>query len=89
MATKISTTDLRNYDTTFEDIAVGSMFTEPECTTPYIKMPIFQIVVPASIDEVVSAEQEEYNAITLDGEPYWYDDSDEVTPIDNIAITIR
>jgi hypothetical protein len=90
MSTKILTTDLRHNEITFKDIAVGSMFTEPEeCIIPYIKMPIFKIVVPKPIEEVMSVEQKEYNAITLDGEPYWFGDNIEVNPISEISIIMK
>lgn len=90
MTTKINTTDLRQNETTFEDIAVGSMFTEPECDTPYIKMPEFKIITP-NVKEIGPCADEDitYNTITLDGEPYWFDYGDEVTPIKEISITMK
>ena len=88
--TKIKTDDLRTTKNTFENISIGSMFTEPECSTPYLKVDIFKLVLPCKEDiSPIEDSDYTYNAITLDGEPYWFDEDDEVDPIDEISITMK
>lgn len=91
MMTKIQTTDSRTANLTFEDIPNGSMFTEREYTKPYIKMPIFTIVNMEYRDneEIVPQEEEEFNAIDLYGDPYWFDYDHEVESINEISITMK
>ena len=91
MATKIQTTDSRTANLTFEDIPNGSMFTEKEFDKPYIKMPIFTLVNMAHRydEEIVPQEEEEFNAIDLYGDPYWFDEDNEVESVNEIYITIK
>ena len=89
--TKIQTTDSRTVNLTFEDISIGSMFTEKEYTKPYIKMPIFTIVNMEYRDneEIVPQEEEEFNAEDLYGAPYWFDYDHEVESVNEIYITMK
>ena len=89
--TKIQTTDSRTANLIFEDIPNGSMFTEKDYEKPYIKMPIFTLVDMAHRDneEIVLQEEEEFNAIDLYGNPYWFDYDNEVENINEIFITIK
>ena len=91
MKTKIQTTDSRTANLTFEDIANGSMFTEKDFGTPYIKMPIFTLVDMEHRDneEIMPQEEEEFNAVDLYGNPYWFDYDNEVENINEIFITIK
>ena len=91
MATKIQTTDSRTANLTFEDIANGSMFTEKDYGKPYIKMPIFTLVDMAHRDneEIAPQDEEEFNAIDLYGNPYWFDEDNEVENINEMCITIK
>lgn len=89
--TKISTTDSRATNLTFEDISIGSMFTEKEYEKPYIKMPIFTIVNMEyrENEEIMPQEEEEFNAVDLYGEPYWFDYDHEVESVNEIYITMK
>ena len=89
--TKISTTDSRTANLTFEDISIGSMFTEKEYEKPYIKMPIFTLVNMEyrENEEIVPQEEEEFNAVDLYGEPYWFAYDDEVESVNEIYITMK
>ena len=91
MTTKIQTTDSRTANLTFEDIHIGSMFTEKDYGKPYIKMPIFTLVDMAHRDneEIVPQEEEEFNAIDLYGDSYWFDYDSEVENINEIYITLK
>ena len=91
MMTKIQTTDSRTANLTFEDITVGSMFTEKDYGKPYIKMPIFTLVDMAHRDneEIAPQDEEEFNAIDLYGNPYWFDEDNEVENINEMCITIK
>ena len=91
MATKIQTTDSRTANLTFEDIPNGSMFTEKDYGKPYIKMPIFTLVDMAHRDneEIAPQDEEEFNAIDLYGNPYWFDEDNEVENINEMCITIK
>jgi hypothetical protein len=91
MRTKIQTTDSRTANLTFEDIENGSMFTEKEFEKPYIKMPIFTLVDMAHRydEEIVPQEEEEFNAIDLYGDPYWFDEDSEVESVNEISITMK
>lgn len=87
MITKIQTTDSRTANLTFEDISIGSMFTEK----PYIKMPIFTLVDMAHRDneEIAPQDEEEFNAIDLYGNTYWFDYDNEVENINEIYVTMK
>lgn len=85
MMTKIQTTDSRTANLTFEDITVGSMFTEKDYGKPYIKMPIFTLVD----EEIAPQDEEEFNAIDLYGNSYWFDEDNEVENINEMCITIK
>ena len=89
--TKIQTTDSRTANLTFEDISIGSMFTEKEYEQPYIKMPIFSLVDMAHRDneEIVPQEEEEFNAVDLYGDAYWFDYDCEVESVNEIYITMK
>lgn len=89
--TKISTTDSRTANLTFEDISIGSMFTEKEYEKPYIKMPIFTLVNMEyrENEEIVPQEEEEFNAVDLYGDPYWFDYDHEVESVNEISITMK
>lgn len=89
--TKISTTDSRATNLTFEDIENGSMFTEKDFDKPYIKMPIFTIVNMEYRDneEIVPQEEEEFNAVDLYGDAYWFDYDCEVESVNEIYITMK
>ena len=89
--TKISTTDSRTANLTFEDISIGSMFTEKEYEKPYIKMPIFTLVNMEyrENEEIVPQEEEEFNAVDLYGDPYWFDYDHEVESVNEIYITMK
>lgn len=91
MMTKIQTTDSRTANLTFEDIANGSMFTEKDYGKPYVKMPIFTLVDMAHRydEEIVPQEEEEFNAIDLYGNCYWFDEDNEVENINEMCITIK
>ena len=93
MATKIQTTDSRTANLTFEDIPNGSMFTEKDFDKPYIKMPIFTLVDMAHRDneEIMphQEEEEEFNAIDLYGDPYWFDEDSEVESVNEIYVMIK
>lgn len=91
MATKISTTDLRNTDIEFEDISNGTMFTVDGYPTPYIKMPIFYVLNEEEGDIVALSEVEDnkFNAIDLCGERYWFDEDNIIHPIEKISITMK
>ena len=91
MTTKIQTTDLRTANLTFEDIPNGSMFTEKEFEKPYIKMPIFTLVNMEHRDneEITPQEEEEFNAVDLYGDPYWFDYDLEVESVNEISITMK
>jgi hypothetical protein len=93
MRTKIQTTDSRTANLTFEDIPNGSMFTEKDFDKPYIKMPIFTLVDMAHrYDEEImphQEEEEEFNAIDLYGDPYWFDEDSEVESVNEISITMK
>ena len=88
--TKISTSDSRTANLTFEDIPNGAMFTEKDCGKPYIKMPIFTLVDMAHRDdEEIVPQEEEFNAINLYGEPLWFDYDEEVESVNEIHITMK
>ena len=89
--TKIQTTDSRTANLTFEDIPNGSMFTEKEYEKPYIKMPIFTLVNMEyrENEEIVPQEEEEFNAVDLYGDPYWFDYDHEVESVNEIYITMK
>ena len=88
--TKIRTTDSRNPNLIFEDIAIGSMFTDKDHETPFIKMPIFTMVnMEYSEAKITSQEIEEYNAIDLYGTPHWFEYDHEVESVNEIHITIK
>lgn len=93
MSTKISIADSRTTSLTFEDIPNGSMFTEKDFEKPYIKMPIFTLVDMAHRDneEIMphQEEEEEFNAIDLYGDPYWFDEDSEVESVNEISITMK
>ena len=89
--TKISTTDSRTANLIFKDISNGSMFTEKECKKLFIKMPIFTLVDMAHRDneEIVSQEEEEFNAVDLYGNSYWFDYDHKVESVNEIYITMK
>ena len=88
--TKIQTTDSRTANLTFEDITNGSMFTEKEYEKPYIKMPIFTLVNMEYRDnEEIVSQEEEFNAIDLYGDAYWFDYDHEVESVNEIYITMK
>lgn len=91
MATKISTTDLRNTDIEFEDVSNGTMFTTDGYPTPYIKMPIFYVLNEEESDIIALSENEDnkFNAIDLCGEKYWFDEDSIIHPIEKISITMK
>ena len=91
MITKIQTTDSRTTNLTFEDIANGSMFTEKDYGKPYIKMPIFTLVDVAHRDneEIVPQEEEEFNAVDLYGNSYWFDYDHEVESVNEIYVNLK
>ena len=91
MATKISTTDLRNTDIEFEDISNGTMFTRDDYSAPYIKMPIFYVLDEEEGDIVALSEVEDnkFNAIDLYGDRYWFDPDDKIHPIEKLSITMK
>lgn len=83
METKVKFNDYRkNTNPTFEDIAVGSMFTEVEGEVIYIKKEEF--LVDKGKDECY------HNAIDIrDGEFVSFGYDEEVHPIQEIEITIK
>lgn len=85
MRTKIQTTDSRTANLTFEDVPIGSMFTEKDYEKPYIKMPIFTLVN----EDIIPQDEEEFNAIDLYGDPYWFDEDSEVESVNEISITMK
>lgn len=88
--TKIQTTDSRTANLTFEDVPNGSMFTDKDYDRLYIKMPIFALVDMARRDnEEIIPQEEEFNAISLRGTPYWFDYDHEVESVNEIYITIK
>lgn len=90
--TKIQVSDLRTTNLTFEDIPNGSMFTSKDSNRPYIKMPIFTLVNMAHRydEEIVSQEEEEeFNAVGLNGMPHWFDSDCEIESIKEIYITMK
>lgn len=89
--TKIQTTDSRTANLTFEDISNGSMFTDKDFDRPYIKMPIFTLVDMAHRDneEIMPQEEEEFNAVGLNGMPHWFDYDYEVESVNEIYITMK
>lgn len=91
MRTKIQTTDSRTANLIFEGIANGSMFTEKDYEKPYIKMPIFTLVDMAHRDneEIIPQEEEEFNAVDLYGNSYWFDYDHEVENVNEIYITMK
>lgn len=93
MRTKIQTTDSRTANLIFEDILNGSMFTLKDFEEPYIKMPIFTLVDMAHRDneEIMpqEEEEEEFNAVDLYGNPYWFDYDNEVESVNEIYITMK
>lgn len=91
MITKIQTTDSRITNLTFEDISIGSMFTEKDYGKPYIKMPIFTLVDMAHRDneEIAPQDEEEFNAVDLYGNTYWFDEDNEVENINEIYVNIK
>lgn len=81
--TKMQTTDLRFTNLHFEDIPIGEMFTQKGNQKPYIKIPIVALVTKP-------IEEEEYNAIYLPtGELTWFDEDEEVAPIQELDIIIK
>lgn len=91
MSTKIQTTDSRTTNLTFEDISNGSMFTDKDYDRPYIKMPIFTLVNMEYREngEIAPQEEEEFNAVDLYGNSYWFDYDHEVESINEIYITMK
>ena len=91
MATKIQTTDSRTANLTFEDVPNGSMFTDKDYDKPYIKMPIFTLVDMAHRydEEIVPQDEEEFNAVDLYGNPYWFDEDNEVESVNEISIIMK
>ena len=92
MITKIQTTDSRPATLTFEDIPNGSMFTEKDYEKPYIKMPIFTLVDMAhryDEESIMPQDEEEFNAVDLYGNQYWFDYDNEVENINEIYITMK
>lgn len=90
--TKIQTTDSRTANLTFEDIPNGSMFTDKDFDRPYIKMPIFTLVDIAHRDNeeiMPQEEEEEFNAVGLNGMPHWFDYDHEVESVNEIYITMK
>ena len=88
--TKIQTTDSRTANLTFEDIPNGSMFTDKDFDRPYIKMPIFTLVNMAHRDnEEIMPQEEEFNAVGLNGMPHWFDYDHEVESVNEIFITMK
>lgn len=88
--TKIQTTDSRTANLTFEDIPNGSMFTEKDFGNPYIKMSIFTLVdITHRDNEETISQEEEFNAVGLDGTPYWFDYDCEVESVNEIYITMK
>ena len=64
--------------------------TEKEYEKPYIKMPIFTLVNMEYRDnEEIVPQEEEFNAIDLYGDPYWFDYDHEVENINEICITMK
>lgn len=91
MTTNIKTNDIRK-DTapTFEDIEVGSMFTEPDGEIIFIKLNEIQIHYYGNVkQDVVANEEGVYNAITLDSDFETFSDDEEVQPIQELEITIK
>ena len=91
MATKIEISDIRKNTTpTFEDIKVGSMFTEPNGEIIFIKLDEIQIHYYGNVEQdIIPNEEAVYNAITLDGDFETFSDDEEVTPIQKIEIVIE
>ena len=89
--TKIVTSDLRTTNLTFEDIPNGSMFTDKDFDRPYIKMPIFTLVDVAHRydEEIAPQDEEEFNAVGLNGMPHWFDYDHEVESVNEISITMK
>jgi hypothetical protein len=66
------------------------MFTEEDSDHPYIKMPIFTLVDIAHRDnEETISQEEEFNAVELDGTPHWFDYDCEVESVNEIYITMK
>ena len=91
MTTRIEVNDIRKDTTpTFEDIKIGSMFTEPEGKIIFIKLNEIQIHYYGNVEQdIVANEEKVYNAITLDGDFETFGDDEEVTPIQEIEIVIE
>ena len=78
--TQITTKDNRkNYNPTFEDIKEGTMFTEPQSEIIYIKTAVLKN----------EENNTTTNALDIDGDTHWFDDYEEVEPIQEIEITIK
>ena len=77
--TQIKTNDnRRNYAPTFADIEEGVMFTEPDSELIFIKTAVLK-----------NEKGTTTNAIDLDGDISWFNDYEEVHPIQEIEITIK
>lgn len=80
MHTRVITSDLRKQTVpTFEDVSIGSIFTEPDSTNIYIKMR------KCKCDDLALA----FNAVCLDGDTAWFYDDEEIEFVKEIAITIN
>lgn len=86
METKVKFNDNRkSTHPTFEDIVVGSMFTEVDGEIIYIKIDKAQIHYYN--EDIID---DEINAIDIrDGEFVSFDDDEEIHPIQEIEITIK
>ena len=63
---------------TFGDLEIGDLFTFVNEETLFIKTTVM-------FDE----NNESYNTVAFDGEFYWTNDDEEITPIREIEITIK
>lgn len=77
--TKLKFTDERlDITPIFGDLAIGDSFTSVGDEIPFIKTTVMY-------DE----HKDPYNTISLDGEFYWCDDDEEVTPIRELEVIIK
>lgn len=91
MTTKIKVNDIRkNAAPTFQDIEVGSMFTEADGELIFIKINEVQIHYYGNIEQnIVASEDKVYNVMTLNGEFDTFYDDEEVTPVQEIEFIIK
>mgnify|MGYP003545114246 CR=1 FL=1 len=77
--TSLKFVDKREYTVpTFGDLEIGDLFTSVNGEMPFIKTAV-----------IYDKHQDSYNTVSIDGEFYWSDDEEEITPIQEIEITLK